>query len=71
MVETVETRLSDLANRMVRFIDFDGSQGHRRPSTRVFLLWPRDVRAMDRQEPRQHKELKRQILVIIDEKKEK
>jgi hypothetical protein len=38
---------------------------------RVFLLWPRDVWAMDRQEPRQHKELKRQILVIIDEKKEK
>jgi hypothetical protein len=52
------------------FIDSDGSQGRRRHSTRELLLWSSDVWKEDRQEPRQPKGLKRQILDLIYEKKE-
>jgi hypothetical protein len=53
------------------FIDFNGSQTRRRHSTSEFLLRPSDIWTEDSQKSRQLKGLKRRIIDLIDEKKEK
>jgi hypothetical protein len=64
LFETGKTGLSG-------FVDFNGSQGCRRHSTRELLLRPSNVWTEDRQEPWQPKGLKQQILDLIYEKKKK
>jgi hypothetical protein len=53
------------------FVNFNDSQGCHRHSTRELLIWPSDAWTEDRHEPRQSKGLKRRIIDLIYEKKEK